>query len=67
MRVENRKRLQDAGISPQRLSWICNCLARGVYLDDDALEDWSWYSREIVRGRPAPMALHRHVAGFVRT
>ncbi|WP_207182739.1 hypothetical protein [Methylobacterium indicum] len=66
-RRENLGRLRAAGISPQRLSWICNCLARGVYLEDDALRDWDWYEREIVRDRPAPMALRRYVAGFARS
>ncbi|KST61192.1 hypothetical protein AO398_00435 [Methylobacterium sp. GXS13] len=64
-RVENLRRLKSAGISRQRLSWICNRLASGSYVPNDALEDWAWYESEIVRGRPSPMKISLYVDGFV--
>lgn len=64
-RIENLRRLKKAYISPKHLAWICNRLASGQYVNDDALDDWAYYEREIVRGRPFPMKLSLYLDGFV--
>jgi hypothetical protein len=65
-REENLRRLKGRGINPRRLSWYVNCLARGSYVDpeDGIHDDFGWYCREIVRGRPQPMRLDLYLDGF---
>jgi hypothetical protein len=57
------EKLRDAGISIGRLCWISNCLFRGSHIPDDAMEDWLFYEREIVKGRVKPMKLSLYLPG----
>lgn len=68
-REENLRRFKAAGFNPYDLVSFVNALAGGRYIPDDhrGSEAFSWYAREIVRGRPGPMALGRYLASFTPT